>query len=220
MRRYILFVMTILAVCRVYADGGEGSNFDFTHHRASISGMLTSSDTWQLDMAYHYMFNRYVGIGGAVGVWKVYYEDGFASGNNWQIESDDNKPSNIYLRPSLMLKSPAVKIKSVDLGLFAEPGFMMNIPYQSVWIRQNTPDWPEYDIKRVSTGKGQWCALDLRAGVYANIGPCGFSAGYLMSGFDVYSQYRHLSYGGVSFSRFYPRKSFLQGAYLTLSYYF
>lgn len=181
--------------------------------------MLTSSDSWQLEMGYHYMFNRYVGVGGSIGGWQVYYEEGFASGSNWGIESEYNKPWNIYLRPSLVLKSPAIKLKQVDLGLFAEPGLMMNIPYTKVWIRQNT-NWPEYESNSVSTCKGQWLGLDIKLGIYVNFGPLGFSAGYMMSNLDVYSQYRHLSYRGVSFEGFYPKKSFMQGAYLTASYYF
>lgn len=60
----------------------------------------------------------------------------------------------------------------------------------------------------------------MRLGVYLNLGPCGFSAGYMMSNLDVYSGYRKLSYRGLSFGQFYTEKSFMQGAYLTLSYYF
>lgn len=96
---------------------------------------------------------------------------------------------------------------------------MMNIPYTRVWIRQYT-NWPNYESESASTGGGQWWAVDLRVGIYANIGPCGVGIAYLMSNHDVYSQYRHLSYNGVSFSNFYPKKSFMQGASLTLSYYF
>ena len=219
MKKFGALIAVFVSACSIYAGNKEETNFDFTHNRVSITGMLTSACSWQLELGYHYMFNHYIGIGGAIGGWEVYYEEGFPSGSNWQIESDDNKPWNIYLHPSVILKTPALKIGQVDLGLFAEPGIMMNIPYAQVWIRQDT-HWPEYDDKRVSTSAGQWCAMDLRAGVYVNIGPCGFNAGYLMSNFDVYSQYRHLSYNGVPFSKFYPKKSFLQGAYLTLSYYF
>lgn len=215
----IIIFMTILSVFAVRAETGKEDNFDFTHHRASVSGMLTSSDSWQVELGYHYMLNRYVGIGGAVGSWKVYFEDGLASGKNWRIESDDNSPWNIYLRPSVILKSPALRVRNVNLGLFAEPGLMMNIPYARVWIRQST-QWPDYELKSVSTTKGQWLGLDVRLGVYLNIGPCGFAAGYMMSNFDVYSQYRQMTYGGVSFREFYHSKSFMQGAYLTASYYF
>ncbi len=207
------------AECRGERNGDDERNFDFAHNRGSISGLLTSSYTWQIELGYHYMFNRFFGVGGSIGTWKVYFEEGWASGSNWEIESDDNKPFNLFLRPSLILKSPAVGIGQVDLGLFAEPGVMMNIPYTCAWVRQDT-QWPEYELNKVSTSGGQWLGLDLRAGVYANIGQLGISAGYLISNFDVYSQQRHLSYRGVSFSQFYPHKPLLQGAYLTLSYYF
>lgn len=193
---------------------------DITHNRASITGLLTSSDSWQVELGYNYMICPYVGIGGAVGGWKNYFVDGYASGKDWHIASDDEKPSNIYLRPSIVLKSPAIRIKDSYLGLYAEPGLMMNVPYERVWIDKIT-NWPQTDYNnKVSTSNGQWCAVDIRLGVYFNVGPCGISAGYMMSNFDIYSQRRHLSYNGVSFSQFYPKKPFMQGAYLTASYYF
>lgn len=212
-------ILTGILLSIISLRAADSGNFEFTHNRFSFSGMLTSSDTYHLEASYHDMFNRYIGAGGAIGYWKVYYEDGWAAGQNWEIESDDNKPSNFYLHPSIILKSPALKIKSVDVGLYAEPGIMLNIPYQAVTIRQST-QWPDYDYKHISTNNGQWFAADLRAGIYANIGPCGFSAGYVMSNLDVYSQYRSLAYNGISFSKFYPEKRFMHGAYLTLSYYF
>ncbi len=46
------------------------------------------------------------------------------------------------------------------------------------------------------------------------------SVGYLMSNLDIYSQMRHLSYEGISFEKFYPKRNFMQGAYLSCSYYF
>ncbi|MCM1349445.1 MAG: hypothetical protein NC338_08545, partial [Firmicutes bacterium] len=121
--------------------------------------------------------------------------------------------------PSVVLKTPAIKIKQVDLGLYAEPGLMLNVPYTGANIRQYT-QWPDYDYKHISTSKGQWFAVDVRVGIFVNFGSCGFSAGYSISNYDVYSQYRHLSYKGISFGKYYPKKSFMQGAYLTASYYF
>ena len=210
--------MIASALC-ISAQDKKEANFEFNHNRVTFSGLVTSSDSYQLEASYHYMFNRYIGLGGGFGYWKVWYEDGWASEKDWEIESDENKPSNFYLRPSLVLKSPALKIKQADLGLYAEPGVMLNIPYQGANIRQYT-NWPDYDYKHVCTPKGQWFAVDLRIGVYMNSGPVGFSAGYMMSNYDVYSQYRHLSYKGNSFGKYYPKKSFMQGAYLTASYYF
>lgn len=219
MKKLGLLIGLLIFSFSLQAETVKEENFEFTHNRFAFNGLVTSSDTYQLEASYHYMFNRIVGVGGAFGFWKVYYEEGWASGKDWEIESDDNKPFNFYLRPSVILKSPAIKIKQVDLGVFAEPGIMLNVPYASANIRQTT-QWPDYDLKHISTSKGQWCAVDLRIGLYVNFGSCGFSAGYMMSNFDVYSQYRHLSYKGVSFGEFYPKKSFMQGVYLTASYYF
>lgn len=219
MKRVFVLIFAIVSFLYVFAKNDKEANFEFSPNRAGISGMLTSSDSWQLEMSYHYMINKNIGIGGAAGAWKVYFVEGWAAGKNWHIDSDDEKPMNLYLRPSVVLRTPAISIKSVDLGIYAEPGLMMNVPYTKVWIQQTT-NWPECEYKSVSTSKGQWFALDVHIGVYANIGPCGISAGYMRSNFDVYSQYRHLSYRGQSFKDFYPAKSIIQGAYLTLSCYF
>ncbi len=214
-------VTTLLALpCHAQDDQEKREeNFDFNNNRVAFSGALTSSDSYQLEFSYHYMFNRYIGLGSAFGFWKVLYEEGRASGNDWKIESDDNKPYNIYLRPSLILKSPALKIKKVDIGIFAEPGVMLNLPFTSAYVCQYT-HWPDYKRKWIHTTGGQWFAVDLRAGIYVNIGPIGISAGYMLSNHDVYSQYRHLSYKGHSFAEYYPKKPFMQGAYLNASFYF
>lgn len=219
MKKFVFYIVALMSAFSMLAEDLKEDDFEFSHNRFSFSGLLTSSDSYQVEASYHYMFNRYIGIGGGVGQWKVYYEDGWACEDDWEIDNEDNKPSNFYLRPSIVLKSPGVRIKQVSVGIYAEPGVMLNIPYTRVNILQYTA-WPRYKYKHISTSKGQWLAVDLRIGLYVNIGPCGFSAGYMMSGFDVYSQYRHLSYRGNSFSNYYPTKSFMQGAYLTASYYF
>lgn len=192
---------------------------EFGHNRVSFSGTLSSSDSYSLEMAYHCMFCNYVGAGGALGYWSNYYEDGWASGHEWNISDDDNRPANLYLRPSLVLKSPAVKIRDSRLSLFAEPGVMLNIPYQRVCI-ETTHYWPAIDYTYISTTGGQWLALDLRLGFNLDVGPCGIALGYFMSNLDIYSQYRHLSFRGTSFNDFYPEKPFMQGAWLALSYRF
>ncbi len=208
-----------MSFCKIFAAESGEENFESVHNRVSFSGLLTSSDSYQLEASYHYMFNRSIVVGAAAGYWKVLYEDGWASGRDWEIESDDNAPSNIYLHPSLILKTPSLKIKNVGLGIYAEPGLMLNVPYKRVNIRQHRRGW-EYDIRHISTMKGQWFAMDLRIGVYVNLGQLGFSAGYMVSNFNVYSQYRHLSYMGNSFSNYYPEKKSMQGGYLTASFYF
>lgn len=217
MHRLLTLILLIPVASLMY--GQSNSDEYFSHKRASVTGALTSSETYQLQFAYHYMFGKYFGIGGSIGWWKNWSEDGKASGSNWVIDNDDNRPGNFFLRPSAILKSPAIDIREIALSLYAEPGVMCNIPYRRVCIDKIT-GLIVTDYEYISTNKGQWLALDIHLGVNADIGPCGFSIGYMMSNLDIYSQHRHLSYNGVDFSRFYPKHNFMQGAYLTLSYNF
>lgn len=209
----LLFVGFMISPLIIFAKDVE----DKMHHRFGFNGALTSSCVWHLEFSYHYMLNRCIGAGASVGSWKVYFEEGWASGRNWNIDEDDNKPWNFYLRPSLLLKSPALKFRACEWSVFAEPGVMLNIPYQRVCIESRT-SLTAIDYDYISTTKGQWLAFDLRIGVSLDVGPCGVSAGYVMSNHDVYSQYRHLSYNGISFKDFYPAMPFMQGAYISLSY--
>ena len=162
--RALALVLTGMCFCCSPAEDKKASNFEFSTNRGSFSGTLTSSCSWQLEAGYHYMLCRYVGVGGAVGLWKVYFEEGRAHGEDWEVDWDDdnNTPENFYLRPSLILKTPAIKIKSVDLGLYAEPGVMLNVPYAQVWVSQKI-DRHRYESKRVWTNGGQWFAADLLA---------------------------------------------------------
>ena len=210
--RYILTVVLALAVAEAVGD-------DRVHHRVSVSGLLTSSDSYSIEAAYHYMVCEYVGVGGAFGGWANYWDDGFPEGHGWNIDPDDNKPSNFYLRPSVVVKTPSLKYRAASWSLIAEPGVMLNIPYQRVGI-ELTHEWPLKNYDYVSTCKGQWLAFDLRLGVNLEIESCGLSVGYMMSNLDIFSQYRHLSFRGESFSSFYSSKSFMQGAYLSLYYIF
>lgn len=212
--RLILFFL-LFSIAPFTTYGTE----EVSHNRVAFSGSLTSSDVYSLEAAYHYMVFPCLGVGGALGLWANYFDDGWASGKGWHIDDDDNKPSNLYLRPSLILKTPSVRIKATHWSLYAEPSVMLNIPYQRVCI-EKTDHWHVVDYDYISTGKGQWFAAELRVGLNAQIGPCAITAGYLMSNLDIYSQYRHLKYHGVSFEEFYPVKSFMQGAFLSLSYEF
>lgn len=214
----LLIIALLLMSAKIKAENIKEDD-SFTHHRASITGALTSSDCYQIQLSYHYMIWKFVGVGGSIGNWQNYYENGYASGANWSIDDDDNKPWNIYLRPSLVLKSPSFRIKQVCLSLYAEPGIMLNIPYSKVCI-EKTHNLQVVDYDYISTNKGQWLAWDVHLGINVDAGPCGVSIGYLMSNLDVYSHFRNLSYNGVSFREFYPKKLFMQGAYLTLSYNF
>ena len=216
----LIKILCLAVCCALCAEmKAEEKTEEKTHNRFGMNGALTSSSSWLLEFSYHYMFNNYIGLGGSAGTWKVYFEEGWASGKNWSIDDDYNKPWNVYIRPSVILRTPSIKYRACSWSLFVEPGVMLNVPYQRVCIN-TTPHWPAIEPKFISTTKGQWLAVDLRVGVNLDYGPCSFSAGYLRSNLDVYSQRRHLSYNGISFEEFYPAKPTMRGAYLSCSYNF
>lgn len=218
MRRLLVIFLVLSALSGRAAVTWELDQ-ELTRNRLSLTGALTSSDAYQLEVTYHWMLFRYLGFGGSFGFWKCYFDDGRAEGPHWGVDYDTNRPSNLYLRPSIALRSPGLKLGQVILGLYAEPGVLLNVPYEQVCI-ERTENWPRIEYDYVSTTRGQWLAFDVRLGVLVNVGPCDFSAGYLMSNLDIFSQFRHLSYRGQSFASAYPSKQFMQGAYLTLSYHF
>ena len=190
------------------------------HHLVSISGALTSVDTWELDFSYHYMFLPYIGIGGSFGFWEQYYTDGYPSGPNWNIQDDDEKMNNLYLRPSLFLQSPKLfGIRDAVFKLFAQPGISLNVPYKSAWV-EIVRDYQVIDTKRISTIRGQWAAYDFRGGISMNVGEFGILAGYCTSNLDISGMARHLSYNGTPFRQFYPKRRQIHGAFLAMTYRF
>lgn len=211
-------VMACLLWCgNVNAAGRATEDDPMGRHRFGFNGALTSSDTWQLETEYHYMLNPYVGLGGSLGVWKQYYYDGLPDGRDWELDDDDRYLSNLYLRPSVLLVSPALfRIKDAKVHLMAEPGIMMNVPYQCVGINIYE-NGIETDYKSPSSSRGQWCAVDCRAGVTVKVGPANFSAGYMISNFSIYSIAGNIEFRGEKFSRFYPNKRYLQGAFLSVT---
>lgn len=215
------FLIALLLFTVLGATASEPERDDgFTHNRAAISGSLTSVDTWQLDFSYHYMFCKYVGVGGAIGAWKQILSDGYPNGIGWALDDDDSKITNLYLRPSLVAVSPTLfKIRDAGFGVMAEPGVMMCIPYESVTI-DIIHDLITTDYRHVSSNRGQWLSLDCRIGLYVNVYRCNFIIGYEISNLDIFSRRRHMSYDGIPFSRFYDRSNGFQGAFATLTYNF
>lgn len=214
--RWLLVVL--LCACSIATASAKGEEDDeIGPHRFGFMGALTSSDTWQLEMGYHYMLCPWVGLGGEFGMWKQYYYDGLPGGRGWEIDSDDELLQNLYLRPSVLLVSPALfHIRDARFGLVAEPGVMLNIPYQCVGINK-LDGLITTDYVTRSSSRGQWCAVDCRVGLNVKIGRLNVTAGYLVSNFDIYGIARNIRYDGVKFGTFYPKKKLMQGAYLSLT---
>lgn len=197
------------------------SNSDGYRNRVALGGLLTSSDTWQMDLSYHYMMLPYVGVGASVGYWAQFAIDGVPQGDGWRIGDDYKKVQNFYLRPSLHLVTPTLmKIADAQLRLFAEPGFIMNIPYCNVGVSLLDAHGLERDVQNVSTSKGDWYAFDCKAGLSLFVDNVSISAGYQYSTLDVLGMRRELVYNNKLFNDFYSKRKVQHGGFVTIGYHF
>lgn len=214
---HYLYSLALAAMCTLFpsakAAAGDDDDADGpTHHIAAMSGTLTSEWTYQCELSYHFMPLPYVGIGASTGYWRQYDTDYWHSGKNWSIDSDDERLSNLFITPSLLLLSPTLRLGSVGLGVMAEPGLMMNIPYERVWVHDSV-DGIAMRSKSVSSHTGRWWAYTCKAALTLKIGQATFALGYHWSNYDIYTFRRHMSYNGVSFNKFYPKAQCQYGAF-------
>ena len=128
MKNIIIF-LCILG--NIFLANAQIENFE-TKHKIAINGAVTSDITWQLDFSYHYMLSSYVGIGTSLGMWREFSYGGLPAGKDWEIHEDDEKTSNLFLRPSIQLISPTIlKISDGRLKLF-----FGTRPYDEYSLRQ------------------------------------------------------------------------------------
>lgn len=207
----------MVAVVAGAADKGEDDAA--WRHCLGLTGELTSSDTWQLEASYHWFPVRYAGIGVSLGMWEQYSYGGVPATNEWRTDDDSRCMMSAFLMPSLLLRTPAlIRTESVGIGLMAEPGFMMNVPYNSVTIEMKDKWGLPTGYDRVSGNRGRWYAFCVRIGVYAAFDPVTLSLGYAWSDLDVYAMRRGMAYKGTSFGPFYPERKNLGGAFLRVAY--
>ena len=214
-------VLTLLYLLGSVLVASAQDNDSFYKNSTALGGELTLQGTWQVDVSYHRMFTPYVGVGASVGMWKQVSYDGVPEGNGWIVSSDYREAEDFFLRPSLRLVSPTIlKIADAKLKLFAEPGFMMNIPLGNVFVdllgNYNTTK----DVVNVHTSKGTWYAFDCKLGLSVDVGDMSIWTGYKFSTLDTYAMRRNLVYDNVRFNDFYPKKKCMHGVFLAVSYNF
>lgn len=190
-------------------------------NRISVGGELASTNTWQIDFAYHYMISPYAGLGASIGIWKEFAIGGVPKGNGWSIADEYKKTENFYLRPSMYIVSPIlIKISDGSLKSFVEPGFMMNIPYCNVGVSLLDEYGFAKDVRNVSTNKGKWYALDCKIGFSLFFENTSISIGYQYSTLDVFAMRRNLIYDNKRFNEFYPNSKSQHSGFISMSYYF
>lgn len=218
--RFIIGVLVGLSCLTVLAREKTGVEDDRWNNRFGCFGALTSEISTTTELSFHRMLTPWIGVGGGVGSWKILMPEGYVSGKGWSMDlTGDNRPFNIFLHPSIVLRTPTVRVGKCNIGLYAEPGFMMNVPYQRVEV-ELTEGWRVVDYDYVSTTRGQWCATDARLGLYLFFLRGDITVGYMISNQDIYSPFREMVYRGVKFRDYFPARSSIQGIFASLSCYF
>lgn len=214
----LIFIIFSLSVAR--AEENPYNEGNASRFRIGMNLQFTTHHSWQIDFGCHYMLSQHVGVGGSVGGWRQYKSPISPEGPNWWVLRSDRHPSNVFIRPSvLLMTSELFRIGKVGVGFSACPGLQFNVPQQRVTI-MIANDWDYSDNVKVHTTKGEWFAVDCRAGFYLHAGPVFLQMGYVASSLNIYGMYRNLEYNHVSFKNFYPHSSWLQGGYMTVSYNF
>lgn len=219
MKKAIIIIIAIMGITYpMIAINPKEDPFEFSHHRISLDGSITTSTSYIVEASYHYMFNYHIGIGAGLGICQSYFTDSYASGPNWQIDRDTSNPGNMYLNFSAIFKTPSILFKSVRWGLMARPSIALQVPYARIYV-EDLNHLQVINRHKLSTNNGQFFFMDARVGIYANFEKIGISVGYLLTSFDINSYYRNFSYKGVSFAKFYPSKKLSHGIFLSAAYY-
>ena len=201
---------------RIAAYTGEEDDENW-HHCVGVTGELTPSTAWQLEGSYHWFPVRYVGVGASVGFWKQIGGDVPAT-NDWSVREDSQNAMNLFVTPSLLFQTPAlVKTEDVKIGLMAEPGLMLNVPYDKVYIERTHGTGIPLEYDKVSSHKGAWPAFNFRVGAYSSFGRIGVALGYVWSNLDIYAIRRNMVYENVRFNKFYPKRKYCGGMFVRIS---
>lgn len=216
----LIFLAIISAATNAGASEDEGRDERY-QHVVGMTGELTSSTTWQLEASYHWFPVKFAGIGASVGFWKQIEYDGMPATDEWRLSEDSRSMKNAFFMPSIILFSPAIiKTEEMDIGIMAEPGFMMNIGYDKAVIEITHGTGIPQDHKKVSCNNGRWYAFNLRVGVYARFDQVTISSGYAYSDLDIYAMRRNMRYQNIKFGEFYPKKKNIGAFFLRASYSF
>ncbi len=198
------------------AASTEDTDESHRHHRIGVTGEIKSNVIWQLEASYHWFPFRFIGIGASVGFWKEIGGDRPGS-DHWRVDEKSENAMDLFLMPSIVIQTPAlIKTEDVRIGLMAEPGLMMNVPYDKVYIEETNMGIP-VAYSKVSYNKGKWFAFSFRVGAYASFDNVSITLGYVHSDLDIYAMRRNMQYRNVRFNDFYPKPKNCGGMYISIS---
>lgn len=186
-----------------------------------------------LEVAYHYFFNRYAGVGGGVSLGVNYLGKNMPGGElvdsdytEWRMIIDEEGNSRLdALGPKFLLsgifRTPfLVDSRKFRLSCLLEPGAVFAVPYSKRGVLLTggaEDDATEY----VKSWGGRCVFWQFRGTVLAAFGDFGIGLSYSLNDIDVFSTVRTLSYAGTDFRDYYPaRKPLYHSFAITVSYLF
>ncbi len=206
MKQIIIIVLAVMSL-NIHAQ-------DNINNELSVSGGAMTGFAYDIRLSYIHYINKCVGYGAAFGVYKQWDNEYLPQGDiksgkwsGWELNEKDNKMEKLYIEPTLSFKTPAlIHFGSWEMGLQAEPGIMIQIPYTFVdvdYIDRNTS--VPYEKGR-SAHASDWCFWDLKTMLRFSSKDAFIAIGYGISNLDVYSSCRSMSVEGTSFNSIYPSK--------------
>lgn len=197
-------------------------------HEVGFSAGLASGNVYDCSFVYHYKLLPFVGFGGEVGICRQWYAEYTPSGQNaqglrWWVDDAYEKISNVYVQPSILLETPSLRLRQeANLSLQVEPSLRMFIPSDVAVMLSATFDDPHGRITSSrATGRAeQWCSRGVKVAAKLRLNNALVVLGYGVSDFDIYAPRREMSFQGVSFNSFYPKKQPERSLFLRLSYRF
>lgn len=194
----------------------------------AVTAGLDSNYAYDVEFSSHYLLLPYLGVGGGIGYFNQWYSDYLPSGeipngqwNSWALSKSDEKIGKVYLRPSILLRTPTL-LKQGKCNIFfqVEPGMQLLIPYTRLdidYVNSNT-----YDSKSEykSTSKGEWCFWNFKSSINLKVGDMSIGLGYGISNLDIYASRRNIYVEGTSLGTFYPKKSLTHSYFINLAHSF
>ena len=216
MKQIIIIVLAVMSL-NIRAQ-------DNISNELSVSGGLMTGCACDMRLSYIHYINKYVGYGAAFGIYKQWHNDYLPHGDiesgkwsSWNLNEKDNKMEKLYIEPTLSFKTPAlIHFGSWEMGLQAEPGVMIQIPYTFVdvdYIDRNTS--VSYEKVR-SAHASDWCFWDLRTMLRFSSDVIFIAVGYGISNLDIYSSCRSMSVEGTSFNSIFPSKKLNHSIFIKL----
>ena len=189
-----------------------------------------------LEVAYHYFFNRYAGVGGGVSLGMNYLGKNMPGGElvdsdytEWRMIIDEEGDSHLdAIGPKFLLsgifRTPfLVDSRKFRLSCLLEPGAVFAVPYSKRGVLLTggaEDDATEY----VKSWGGRWLFWQFRGTVLAAFGDFGIGLSYSLNDIDIafgdfgiglsyslndidmFSTVRTLSYSGTDFRDYYPAR--------------